>query len=475
VPEPRDEVKGLSSSEAYNRLLRYGANELIATQRLSLLRQLLSLFANPLVIILLLASLVSGFVGETVNAFIIVIIVLLSITLNFIQSYRSQQAAEALKAHVAPAATVLRDDQWKEIARREIVPGDIIQLSAGDLVPADARLLQARDLHVNQAALTGKSLPVEKEALKPNSLPSSPEHAHNIVFLGTSIVSGTATVLVTATGAATAFGDIAIRLAAHPPETEFEHGIRQFSMLIMKTVFFLVLFVLLVNIILQRNPLEPILFALALAVGLTPEFLPMIMAVTLGQGAVRMAHQKVIVKHLAAIQNFGSMYILCSDKTGTLTSGEMVLEKYYDPFGNATERVLRLAYLNSFHETGIKNPLDVVIIKHAKIEIESSHKLDEIPFDFERRRLSIVVKDHEQCLMITKGAPESVLSCCVEYEIAGQQLSLDGQALAKCNATWRNVSEPGYRGVFSHRLVYRISCHTDIGVIYYSHRGQPLT
>ncbi|HEV2667708.1 MAG TPA: magnesium-translocating P-type ATPase, partial [Blastocatellia bacterium] len=350
-----------------------------------------------------------------------------------------------LRAQVAPTARALRDGKWTEIPRREIVPGDVIQLSAGDLVPADALLLDACDLHVNQAALTGESLPVEKEAGTPAAADESSTYPRDKVFLGSSIVSGAATATVVATGAATVFGEIAARLSERPPETEFERGTRQFGILITKTVFLLVLFVLMVNIILRRDPFQSVLFALALAVGLTPEFLPMIMTVTLGQGAVRMARRKVIVKHLAAIQNFGSMDVLCSDKTGTLTSGETALEEHYDPLGNPAERVLRLAYLNSFHETGIKNPLDVAIMKHAAVSVEGSRKLDEIPFDFERRRLSIVVEDGGERLMITKGAPESVLSCCTQYETGGRLLPLDEAARASCDGAWRNLSQQGYR------------------------------
>ena len=438
-------MRGLSSTEAREQLVRFGPNELVFTQRLTAVRNLLSFFANPLVIILLIASAISAFVGELVNASIIALMVLLSVALNFVQTARSQRAAERLRAQVAPAAKGLRDGKWTQIPRREIVPGDVIQLSAGDLVPADATLLEARDLHVNQAALTGESLPVEKEVDRDDAGDERLAESRNTVFLGTSVVSGTATAVVTMTGAATAFGDIAARLAERPPETEFERGTRQFGILITKTVFLLILFVLMVNILLRRDPFESVLFALALAVGLTPEFLPMITTVTLGQGAIRMARQKVIVKHLAAIQNFGSMDVLCSDKTGTLTSGETTLEEHYDPLGNPAEQVLRLAYLNSFHETGITNPLDVAIIKHASTTAEASRKLDEIPFDFERRRLSIVLEDGGERLMITKGSPEGVLSCCTQYETGGRRLPLDKEAFARCNATWQNLSKRGYR------------------------------
>ena len=355
-------------------------------------------------------------------------------------------------------ASAYRDGSWIETPRRDLVPGDIIRLSAGDLVPADARLIQAKDLHVHEAALTGESLPVEKEA---EDTVHSAAETSNVVYLGTSVVSGNATALVVATGANTAFGDIAARLAARPPETEFERGTRQFGFLIMKTVVFLVLFVFLVNAALRHDTFESLLFALALAVGLTPEFLPMIMTVTLGQGALRMAREKVIVKNLSAIQNFGSIDVLCSDKTGTLTSGEMVLDQHLDPFGNPLERVFYLAYLNSFYETGIKNPLDAAILKkkaninpldaaillHDQPDIGGCQKLDEIPFDFERRRLSIVVETDGARVLITKGAPEGVLPICSTYEVDGQShaLTLNSEAETKCKATYQALSTKGYR------------------------------
>src|SRR5437773_2133319 len=313
--------RGLTADEARRRLGEVGPNEPARAPRTAGLVQILLLLANPLVIILLIASLASAVLGERVNASIIVLMVALSVALNFVQTYRSHRVAERLRDAVAPTATALRDGTWSEIRRRELVPGDIVRLAAGDRVPADARLLEARDLHVQQAALTGESMPAEKDAGDIEVAPRQPADARNVVFLGTSIVSGTATALVVATGPATAFGDIAARLSMRPPETEFERGTRQFALLIMRTVFFLVLFVLLAGALLHHAFLESLLFAVALAVGLTPEFLPMISAVTLSRGAAHMARQKVIVKHLEAIENFGSMDVLCSDKTGTLTKG----------------------------------------------------------------------------------------------------------------------------------------------------------
>ena len=388
---------GLTQERAEVLLAEHGPNEAAAPNRHSALHELLQLLVNPLVIILVIAATISMFLGEHVGAAVIIAMVVLSVLLNFMQTYRSRRAVERLRERMAATATVMRDGEWREIARREVVPGDRVRLSAGDLVPADARLLEARDLHVQEAALTGESLPVEREAGAE-------------VFLGTSIVSGTAEAEVLRTGAATSFGQIATRLAARAPDTEFERGIRQFSLLVTRIIFFLVLFVLVVNLAAHRPAFASLLFAVALAVGLTPEFLPMITSVTLGAGAVRMARRKVIVKHLPAIQNLGSIDILCSDKTGTLTAGEMVLERSVDGGGHPADAPLRLAWLNSRFETGIKSPLDAAILLRAPADVDGWTKRDEVPFDFERRCLSILVERGAERLLIAKGAPESILA-----------------------------------------------------------------
>jgi len=454
---PANAGAGLSTTEARLRFSKIGPNEPVSLRRASSLVQILLLFLNPLAIILLAASAISAALGEILNASIIAVMVLLSAALNFIQTYRSHRAVERIRKEVAPTATVLRDGCSVQIPRRELVPGDVIRLTAGDLVPADATLFKARDLHVQQAALTGESLPVEKEAFNLQAISPDTSDIHR-VFLGTSVVSGTGTALVMATGKNTAFGDIATRLATKPPETEFERGTRQFGFLIMKTTILLVFFVLLVSVILHHNFLESLLFAVALAVGLTPEFLPMITTVTLGQGAVHMARNKVIVKHLEAMQNFGSIDVLCSDKTGTLTSGEMSLDQHFDPFGNQSEQVFLLAYLNSLHETGVDNPLDQAIkqsrssnpldkavLQHDHPDIHAYRKMDEIPFDFERRRVSIVVEHEGKRLLITKGAPESVLPVCSRYELNGQEFPLDGPSRTRCEATYREQCAGGFR------------------------------
>ena len=478
-------ANGLTTEEARQRLVEFGANDPVSSRRTSGLTQILFLFLNPLAIILLIASGISAAVGEVLNASIIVLMVLLSAALNFFQTYRSQRAVERIRKEVAPAAEVLRDGDWTVIPRRELVPGDVIRLTAGDLVPADAWLFKARDLHVQQAALTGESLPVEKDAADLHAISHDTSDTHK-VFLGTSVVSGTGTAQVMATGKNTAFGDIVTRLATKPPETEFERGTRQFGLLIMKTTILLVLFVLLVSVVLHHDFLESLLFAVALAVGLTPEFLPMITTVTLGQGAVHMARKKVIVKHLEAMQNFGSIDVLCSDKTGTLTSGEMALDQHLDPFAGACERVFLLAYLNSLHETGVSNPLDqaiqsqaisrshssdpldLAVLHHDHPDIQGYRKIDEIPFDFERRRVSIVVEREAARLLITKGAPESVLTVCSRYELNGQQAPLDADSLARSETTYRDLCAKGFRVLavayapVSLKLVYRADDEKDL-------------
>jgi Mg2+-importing ATPase len=434
---------GLTSQEAHDRLLQYGPNDPTPAKGRSGILELLLLFLNPLVIILLIAAALAGFLGQLVDAVIIIVMVLVGIAINFFQTYRSQLAIERLRSQVAPTATVLRDGHWQEIPRRGVVPGDIIRLSAGDLVPADSRLLVSRDLYVQQAALTGESLPSEKEAHggQTSDLPDAP----NKVFLGTSVVSGAATAIVLSTGRRTAFGDIAERLAQRPVETAFDQGLRRFGFLIMRAVVFLVLFLIIVSVALHHDPLQSLLFAVALAVGLTPEFLPMITSVTLAKGAIVMARNKVIVKHLSAIQNFGSIDVLCSDKTGTLTTGKMTLDRAVGVFGVPDQRPLMLAYLNSKFETGIRSPLDTAILQQPLSDHEDYEKCDEIPFDFERRRLSIVVARGAKRLLITKGSPEGIFGLLAAYETDGTVHAIDAEALVRCRETYESLSGKGFR------------------------------
>ncbi len=413
-------ITGLTSDEARQRLAQFGPNDPTPKGQFSALRHIGLQLANPLTIILLVASVIAIYLNQRVDAIIIVIVVTLGIAVNFFQTFRSEQAIRHLRERVAPTATVLRDGDWHELPRREVVPDDVVRLSSGDLVPADGLVLIARDFFVQQAAMTGESLPTEKEPHPDDPAQHRNPSAPNMVFLGTSVVSGTATVKIFATGPKTAFGDIAAKLAERPEETEFERGLRRFSSLILRVIVFMVLFILAVSLALKHNPFESLLFAVALAVGLTPEFLPMITSVILATGAIRMARDKVIVKHLAAIQNFGSIDIFCSDKTGTLTAGKMTLETFVDPAGTASEWARTLGFLNAKFNTGIRSPLDATILERACPAADGYVKIDEIPFDFDRRRVSVIVEKPDvnppERLLIAKGAPEGMLPLCDQHQ-----------------------------------------------------------
>jgi Mg2+-importing ATPase len=433
---------GLSEAEAVRRLGRYGPN---AFRRAGsgLLATVTGALANPLVAILIAAAATSGVLGDVLGALIIAGIVLLSLVLNAALGFRSQRAAERLRAEITPMATVCRDGRWQERPRRELVPGDLIRMSAGDQVPADARLLEARDFHVQQAALTGESLPVEKEPSPADA--DAGLDAKGRVFLGSAVVAGTAQARVEATGAATAFGEVAERLAERPPLTEFERGLKDFAGLVMRTVVMLVLAVLLIGVVLHRPPLQMLLFALALAVGLTPEFMPMITTVTLARGAVRMAHRRVIVRHLAAIEDFGSMSVLLSDKTGTITRGDTAVDGAWDAWGEPSTGTAELATLNAMFETGTRSPLDAAILRDCPAPPAGWRKLDEIPLDFERRRMSIVAERGGDRWLVTKGAPESVLAVCTQCEVEGSALPLDGEHRAACVRTYEAMGARGLR------------------------------
>jgi Mg2+-importing ATPase len=453
--------RGLSSEAARRLLQQYGPNEPAPRKARSSIAALLGRLRNPLIIILLMAAAVSAFLGEVTNAVIINVMVVLGIVIDFAQTYRSERAVDRLRERVTITATALRDGEWREVPRREIVPGDIVRLSAGDLVPADANLLEALDLHLQEAALTGESLPVSKT-------PGGAEGSSK-VFLGTSVVSGSGIAEVTATGAATQFGGIAAALAAHPEPTAFERGLYDFGMLILRMVVFLVMFVLLAGLAERHPPFESLLFAISLAVGLTPEFLPMITSVTLSQGAIRMARHKVIVKRLAAMQNFGSIDILCSDKTGTITSGKMAVEAAVNAAGDRDDQVLRLAAINSALQTGIRSPLDAAILTKAAgagvtkpaatgaepapsapgpasldpggatvpgAGAQGAVKLGEIPFDFERRLVSVIAEIEGKRLLIAKGAPESLLIALAHA---------DPRTLEQARRTYEGFSARGFR------------------------------
>jgi len=445
---------GLTSDEATYNLEAYGPNEIAKKKKRTAIVEFLSLFTSPLVIILLIAGSIAAFLGEVVETVIIFTIIFLSVLLDFHQESKASRAAEMLRDKVSTTADVYRDGKIVEIKVTAIVPGDVVSLSAGSMVPSDGRILEAKDLFVNQSVLTGESFPVEKVPTPPTkpNLPFLERTDH--VFMGTSVVSGTAKALMLRTGGQTEYGKIAKKLAARAVETEYERGIKNFGMFIVKVTFALVMFVFLVNIIFKvlltdevakKAVLDSVLFAVALAVGLTPELLPMIMSVNLAKGAINMSKKGVMVKRLPSIQNLGSMDVFCSDKTGTLTENSVILLSHIDMEGSSNEKVLKFSYLNSYFQTGIKSPLDEAIQKHEKVDTSTFKKIDEVPFDFVRRRLSIVVETEGTKVMITKGAPEEIAKISDLYEVEGVTFSLTDDLRKKIDSKFRELSEEGLR------------------------------
>jgi Mg2+-importing ATPase len=435
---------GLTSAQAEAGLARFGRNDISRIRKAPVIFQFLGHFKDLLVIILLIAAAISLSVGEITNAAIIVVIVLASVTLNFFQEYKAGNAAELLKQKLVSKATVSRDGVRLIMSVTELVPGDMVFLVAGDIVPADARVLDERDFYVNQSALTGEPFPVGKTAGRED--PKKPlAEAGNYIFLGTSVVSGTATVLVTRTGMATEFGQVAKTLVERPPETEFERGLKQFSYLMSRIIFFLVIFVFFINALFRHGVLESLLFSVALAVGMTPELLPMILSLNLSKGSIAMSKKGAIVKHPESIQNFGSMDILCTDKTGTLTENQICLVRHLDPEGNDSENVLLYSYINSYFDAGLKSPLDEAILQFRHIDIDSYRKIDEIPFDFQRRRLSVIVATGTGHLLVAKGAPEEVLRVCSQQDLGGIPEPLTDAGKEIINKLYDAQSEQGFR------------------------------
>ena len=417
--------------------------------RWSALQLLLSRFKTPLVLILIVAAVISLAVGDWPDAVIVLGIVLMTAVLGFFQEYRASRAVDALRESVALQASVLRDGRLQSIPAADIVPGDVVELSAGSLVPADSRVLEARDCFVNQALLTGETLPVEKQPGLCAADASLPQRA-NCVFRGTSLRSGWARVLVVRTGRGTLYGALADRLVSRPPETEFERGLRRFGTMLIRLMLVVVVVVLAVNILLQKPTVDTLLFAAALAVGLSPELLPAILTITLSHGARAMAGRGVIVKRLSAIENLGSMDTLCTDKTGTLTRGVIVLDAATDLGGQESDDVLRQAWLNASLQTGIRNPLDDALVERGRLAgctRGDVAKLDEIPYDFLRRRLTVVVSttDPATACMITKGAVENVLDACSLARVGGQDVALDARVRDTVMQGFEAASQKGFR------------------------------
>ena len=416
---------GLTSAQAEARLKAFGPNAISAGPGTSLTRKILRRMLEPLIAILIAAAFLSGATGDKVGASIILVMVVLSIGLDVFQEHKAERAAEMLKRSVALKVDVRREGQTRTIRAEDLVPGDVVELRAGDLVPADGVVIKSLNAHTNEAILTGEPYPVEKRE-GPCSEEGAAE-AFNAFFSGTSVVAGEASMLVVATGQTTRFGAIAASLSGDEPPTAFERGIHRLGILILRLTVFLCLFVLLLNIAFDRPALESFLFAIALAVGLTPELLPMVMTVTLSKGALRMAEKKVVVKRLAAIHDLGALDVLCTDKTGTLTEARISLIGHPDVTGSDSERVLELAAVNSRFETGVRSPLDQAILAHtADHALDAWSKIAEVPFDFERRRVSVLAARNGAVMLIMKGAPEDVLSRCTQYvQLDGKRDALD--------------------------------------------------
>ena len=440
---------GLSSAEVAARRFRYGLNTLEERRHLSLPFKFLSRFRNPLVLILLAAAVISALTGDLISFIIILTIGPMSAVLDTVQEYRAEEAAEHLKVSVALKERVLRDGQEVTVLGQELVPGDVVLLAAGDLVPADGRLLEARDFFVNEALLTGESYPAEKHARDEGVDSPDVVDAINAAFMGSSVMNGAAQLMVCGTGLATQLGQISSSLRRTPPPSALDQGTRRFGMLIVRFTEILVLFVLLINLLFHRPWLESFLFAVALAVGLTPELLPMIVSVTLARGAIRMAKAQVIVKRLGAIHDLGSMDVLCTDKTGTLTEAKIRLARQVSLSGISSERVLELAWLNSHFQAGLRNPLDTAILESGAPRGAGWRKIDEVPFDFQRRRVSVLVEHAGRRLLITKGAPEDIIKLATRYEEPSEPalLPLDDAARARATKFFEGLCADGFRAL----------------------------
>ena len=439
---------GIQQSDVESRIKQYGVNALKVQRKNTALGLLLSQFKSPLVLILIFASIVSAFVGEWTDAIIVLMVVIGSTMLGFVQEYRAGNAVEKLRSQVTIKSTVVRDGKPQSIPSEQVVPGDVALLSAGSLIPADGVVLETNDFFVNQAVLTGETFPVEKMPGHVSTTASLSERS-NCVFMGTSVRSGTAHVLIVHTGKNTVFGQISERLSLRPAQTEFERGVQNFGYLLTQVMLVMVVLVLAINIFLAKPPIDSLLFALALAVGMAPELLPAIISITLAHGAQQMAKRGVIVRRLNSIENFGSMDVLCTDKTGTLTEGIVRLDGALDPNGQPSELVLNSAYLNSQYQTGINNPLDDAISAFAQqawVQAGSEQKVDEIPYDFVRKCLSVVTANtiggHT---LITKGALENILRLSTHVQVGSEITPLTETIQTEIEQRYGDWSEKGFR------------------------------
>jgi P-type Mg2+ transporter len=449
---------GLVTEEAARRLSSYGLNLVTRERKPTIIEEIWGRTKNPLNALLLTLAVVSYFIGDVRAASVIVLMVFLSVVTAFIQEHRSNEAAAQLRAMVKTTASVRRTDaggheDFIEVPIETLVPGDVVRLSAGDMIPADLRLLEVKDLFVNQSALTGEAMPAEKYAHPCNDPIVDPFDLPNICFMGANVVSGYGTGLIIHTGAQTFFGQLADEIAGRHIPTAFDKGINRFTWLMIRFIIVMGPLVFIINGVTKHDWLEALLFAVAVAVGLTPEMLPMIVTVNLAKGASTMARDKVIVKRLNAIQNFGAMDVLCTDKTGTLTQDRIILKKHLNMCGDESERVLQFAYLNSHFQSGLKNLLDIAVLEHVDIHkilgIDSGYtKIDEIPFDFNRRRLSVVVAHgQDRQLLICKGAVEEIFAVSTQYELDGTRGVLDESHFATAKEETIALNEDGFRVV----------------------------
>ena len=435
---------GLSASERQRRLAKYGPNVTHEHRRLPAWRMLAAQFKSPITILLAGAAALSLALGEATDGGIILIILAASAGLSIVQEHRASGAIDRLLAVLQSSATVLVDNEPTDVPLDSVVPGDVVVLNAGDAVPGDGQILESKNLYVDEAALTGESFPADKQAGIAAADAPIPERT-NAVFLGTHVISGTATLLVATTGQRTAFGLISSALTRKPPETEFEHGIRRFGGLLLEVALALALVIFAVNIEFGRPLLDSLLFTLALAIGLTPQLLPAIMSVTLAQGAARMARRRVIVRRLASIEDLGGMTILCTDKTGTLTEGVARFEGVVDVSGSQSDKGLLYAGLNAALETGYNNPIDEAIRRSSRVDLSGIKKLDELPYDFSRKRLSVAVSQNDERLLITKGAVENTLAVCTSVEQSEGKVSPIGTFRPAILKQFEAYSRQGFR------------------------------
>ncbi len=425
---------GLSTDEAIERSKFFGYNQIAAAKKISSFIKFISYFKNPLILILMGAAIISGVTGEIRSTVIILTMILLSVVLNFYQERKSDKAADKIARRIAIRAEILRDGKKQELDTKYIVPGDIVFLAAGDITPADGKIIEANDFYLNESSLTGESLPVEKDV-----------NQNNVVFSGTNVISGFGKFLVTNIGLETEFGKIAQKIIRPVNENAFEKGIKSFGFLIIRVIALIVAIIFFINAILNKGLFDSFLFALAVAVGVTPELLPMIMSVNMSKGAMKMQKNGVLVKRLNSIPTFGSMDILCTDKTGTLTQDRITVIKHVDIFGDDSPTVLTAAYMNGFYETGIKSILDQAILAHKVFEIKDCVKIEELPYDFNRKRSSIIYEQAERLTMVTKGAPEEIFKICSHYANGNKVDILAPEILKQANKLYNELSADGLR------------------------------